>query len=289
MFVNKGNADKLSVRPADVPKSQVTKLGVLGAGMMGAGVAYVSAMQGMEVDPDRLDGRAGGEGQGLLREAAGEGRREGASHAGAGRGRARTHQADSRLRAARGRRSRDRSGVRASRHQGRRHGEGRGRHPEDLGVCQQHVDAADHGPRQGVEAAEELHRHSLLLAGREDAAGGDHRRQADGRRGDRARARLRRPAEEDADRGQRQPRLLHQPLLRHVHRRRREDAGRRHRPAADRKRGQACRHAGRPAGCQRRSEPRACVQGRCSSRARTSARSTRSRSAGRSCSTSSRT
>jgi len=49
MFVNKGNADKLSVRPADVPKSKVTKLGVLGAGMMGAGVAYVSAMQGMEV------------------------------------------------------------------------------------------------------------------------------------------------------------------------------------------------------------------------------------------------
>jgi 3-hydroxyacyl-CoA dehydrogenase/enoyl-CoA hydratase/3-hydroxybutyryl-CoA epimerase len=49
MFVNKGNADKLSVRPAGVPKSQVKKLGVLGAGMMGAGVAYVSAMAGMEV------------------------------------------------------------------------------------------------------------------------------------------------------------------------------------------------------------------------------------------------
>jgi 3-hydroxyacyl-CoA dehydrogenase/enoyl-CoA hydratase/3-hydroxybutyryl-CoA epimerase len=49
MFVNKGQADKLSVRPAAVPKSQVRKLGVLGAGMMGAGVAYVSAMQGMEV------------------------------------------------------------------------------------------------------------------------------------------------------------------------------------------------------------------------------------------------
>jgi 3-hydroxyacyl-CoA dehydrogenase / enoyl-CoA hydratase / 3-hydroxybutyryl-CoA epimerase len=49
MFVNKGNADKLSVRPADVPKSKVSKLGVLGAGMMGAGVAYVSAMQGMDV------------------------------------------------------------------------------------------------------------------------------------------------------------------------------------------------------------------------------------------------
>ncbi len=49
MFVNKGNADKLSVRPEGVPRSQVKKLGVLGAGMMGAGVAYVSAMAGMDV------------------------------------------------------------------------------------------------------------------------------------------------------------------------------------------------------------------------------------------------
>ena len=49
MFVNKGNADKLSVRPAGVPKMQVRRLGVLGAGMMGAGVAYVSALAGIEV------------------------------------------------------------------------------------------------------------------------------------------------------------------------------------------------------------------------------------------------
>jgi 3-hydroxyacyl-CoA dehydrogenase/enoyl-CoA hydratase/3-hydroxybutyryl-CoA epimerase len=49
MFVNKGNADKLSVRPSHVPKTQVRRLGVLGAGMMGAGVAYVSALAGMEV------------------------------------------------------------------------------------------------------------------------------------------------------------------------------------------------------------------------------------------------
>ena len=49
MFVNKGNADKLSVRPADVPKSKVTKLGVLGAGMMGAGIAHSAAQAGVEV------------------------------------------------------------------------------------------------------------------------------------------------------------------------------------------------------------------------------------------------
>jgi 3-hydroxyacyl-CoA dehydrogenase/enoyl-CoA hydratase/3-hydroxybutyryl-CoA epimerase len=49
MFVNKGLADKLSRRPAGPPKSQVRRLGILGAGMMGAGVAYVSARAGMDV------------------------------------------------------------------------------------------------------------------------------------------------------------------------------------------------------------------------------------------------
>jgi 3-hydroxyacyl-CoA dehydrogenase/enoyl-CoA hydratase/3-hydroxybutyryl-CoA epimerase len=49
MFVNKGLADKLARRPAAPPKSQVRRLGMLGAGMMGAGIAYVSALAGMEV------------------------------------------------------------------------------------------------------------------------------------------------------------------------------------------------------------------------------------------------
>ncbi|NNK99294.1 MAG: 3-hydroxyacyl-CoA dehydrogenase [Xanthomonadales bacterium] len=49
LFVNKGAADKLARRPGDVEKSAVTKLGILGAGMMGAGIAYVSARAGMQV------------------------------------------------------------------------------------------------------------------------------------------------------------------------------------------------------------------------------------------------
>ncbi len=49
LFVNKGAADKLARRPAGVEKSRVTKLGILGAGMMGAGIAYVSARTGMQV------------------------------------------------------------------------------------------------------------------------------------------------------------------------------------------------------------------------------------------------
>jgi len=49
MFINKGAADKLASRPKGVAKSKVTKLGVLGAGMMGAGVAHVSAKAGIQV------------------------------------------------------------------------------------------------------------------------------------------------------------------------------------------------------------------------------------------------
>jgi 3-hydroxyacyl-CoA dehydrogenase/enoyl-CoA hydratase/3-hydroxybutyryl-CoA epimerase len=48
-FINKGEAMKLARRPKDVPQSRVNKLGVLGAGMMGAGIAYVSAAAGIEV------------------------------------------------------------------------------------------------------------------------------------------------------------------------------------------------------------------------------------------------
>src|SRR5210317_464463 len=49
LFVNKGKADKLARRPEGIEKSQVKKLGILGAGMMGAGIAYVSAQAGIEV------------------------------------------------------------------------------------------------------------------------------------------------------------------------------------------------------------------------------------------------
>lgn len=49
LFVNKGKADKLARRPEGVEKSKVSKLGILGAGMMGAGIAYVSARAGIQV------------------------------------------------------------------------------------------------------------------------------------------------------------------------------------------------------------------------------------------------
>jgi 3-hydroxyacyl-CoA dehydrogenase / enoyl-CoA hydratase / 3-hydroxybutyryl-CoA epimerase len=49
LFVNKEALEKGAVRPKDVPDQRVKKVGVLGAGMMGAGIALVSAQAGMEV------------------------------------------------------------------------------------------------------------------------------------------------------------------------------------------------------------------------------------------------
>jgi 3-hydroxyacyl-CoA dehydrogenase/enoyl-CoA hydratase/3-hydroxybutyryl-CoA epimerase len=49
VFINKGAADRLARRPKGYDKTKVKKLGILGGGMMGSGIAYVSAMAGMEV------------------------------------------------------------------------------------------------------------------------------------------------------------------------------------------------------------------------------------------------
>jgi 3-hydroxyacyl-CoA dehydrogenase / enoyl-CoA hydratase / 3-hydroxybutyryl-CoA epimerase len=49
LFLNKEALEKGAVRPKGIPDQSVKKLGVLGAGMMGAGIAYVSALAGIEV------------------------------------------------------------------------------------------------------------------------------------------------------------------------------------------------------------------------------------------------
>ncbi|WP_367105936.1 3-hydroxyacyl-CoA dehydrogenase NAD-binding domain-containing protein [uncultured Psychrobacter sp.] len=48
-FVNKGQADKLVNRPIDIDKFTVKKIGVIGAGMMGAGIAQVAVVAGISV------------------------------------------------------------------------------------------------------------------------------------------------------------------------------------------------------------------------------------------------
>jgi 3-hydroxyacyl-CoA dehydrogenase / enoyl-CoA hydratase / 3-hydroxybutyryl-CoA epimerase len=49
MFLGLNEANKGASRPKDQAKTDVKKLGILGAGMMGAGIAYVSALAGIEV------------------------------------------------------------------------------------------------------------------------------------------------------------------------------------------------------------------------------------------------
>ena len=49
LFVSMGELNKGARRPADVPATRLRKIGVLGAGFMGAGIAYVSASAGLDV------------------------------------------------------------------------------------------------------------------------------------------------------------------------------------------------------------------------------------------------
>ena len=49
LFFSMGEAKKLAARPAGVPQQQYVKVGVLGAGMMGAGIACVAAKAGLQV------------------------------------------------------------------------------------------------------------------------------------------------------------------------------------------------------------------------------------------------
>ena len=49
LFLSKNELDKGARRPKNVPPTNLKKIGILGAGFMGAGVAYVSASNGLEV------------------------------------------------------------------------------------------------------------------------------------------------------------------------------------------------------------------------------------------------
>ena len=49
LFFSMNEAKKLGRRPADVDRASYTRIGVVGAGMMGSAIAYVSALSGLEV------------------------------------------------------------------------------------------------------------------------------------------------------------------------------------------------------------------------------------------------
>ncbi|MEM6760966.1 MAG: 3-hydroxyacyl-CoA dehydrogenase NAD-binding domain-containing protein [Pseudomonadota bacterium] len=77
LFLNKEALEKGAVRPADVPDQRVKKLGVLGAGLMGAGIALVSAQAGIEVVLIDRDQEAADRGKGYAQKYTGGGIKRG--------------------------------------------------------------------------------------------------------------------------------------------------------------------------------------------------------------------
>src|SRR5947209_16199006 len=49
LFLSMGELNKGARRPADVAATSLKKIGIIGAGFMGAGVAYVTASAGLDV------------------------------------------------------------------------------------------------------------------------------------------------------------------------------------------------------------------------------------------------
>jgi 3-hydroxyacyl-CoA dehydrogenase/enoyl-CoA hydratase/3-hydroxybutyryl-CoA epimerase len=64
LFVNKGKAEKGMHRPAGIPVFKCKKLGMIGAGMMGAGIALVAAQRGIQVVLIDRDAAAAAKGKG---------------------------------------------------------------------------------------------------------------------------------------------------------------------------------------------------------------------------------
>lgn len=78
LFISMQELNKGARRPAGVPKTELKKVGVVGAGFMGASIAYVTAAAGFEVvliDRDMEAATKGrGVGEGLVKDSIGKGR-----------------------------------------------------------------------------------------------------------------------------------------------------------------------------------------------------------------------
>ena len=247
---------------------------MLGAGMMGAGIAYSCARAGHGGRAQGRRGRERREGQGLLREAARQGDRARPLDRGEeGRAAGPDHRrpqdpadlagCDLVIEAVFEDPSLKAQGLRRDRavRQRRR------------AAVLQHLDAADHRARRGRRTGPDgLHRPALLQPRRQDAAGRDHPRRGDLRRGAGQGLRRRAADPQDPDRGQRQPRLLHLAGDRHDGQRGPRDARRGRAPGLAGARRHPGRLPGRPAAAQRRAEHGADGQDRQGHRRRRRAR-----------------
>ena len=161
-------------RPKDIASRKVEKVAVLGAGMMGAGIAYSCAKAGMQVVLKDVSAEAAAQGQGLCGGPAREGARPRPYDRAEARRAAGPHHAHRRPAGPRGLRRRHRGGLRGRlpQAQGLR-GDRAHRRPRRAAVLQ-HLHPAHHRAGRRRRAGPGLHRPALLLAGRQDAAGGDH-------------------------------------------------------------------------------------------------------------------
>ena len=244
-----------SLRPQGIEPFKATKVGVLGAGMMGAGIAYSCARAGMEVVLKDVAVEAAEKGKAYSREAARQGDL------------ARQLDRGEEGRAARPdhRRPPTRptwpAATWSSRRSSRTRPEGQGvrrdpaaRQPRRAAVLQ-HLDAADHrarrrrGPARRTSSACTSSRPVDKMPLVEIIKGARDLRRGAGQ------GLRRRPADpEDPDRGQRQPRLLHLAGDRHDGQRGPGDARRGRAPGLARAGGHPGRLPGRPAAALRRAQ-----------------------------------
>ena len=170
-------------RPEGIEPFRPKKIVVLGAGMMGAAIAYVCAKAGMEVVLKDAKLEWAETRQGLFGEAVGEGGRARA---------ARPRRTPTRCWPG-SRRPRMRPTLRAASWSSRRCPRIRSSRQQVFNEIEpylapgallglQHLDAADHRSGRGRRASGGLHRAALLQPGGQDAAAGDHQGREDERR-----------------------------------------------------------------------------------------------------------
>ena len=254
--INKGKS-----RPEGIAPSKVSKVGILGAGMMGAGIAYASAKAGIQVvllDNSLETAENGKDYSSKLLDKAIKRKQQTAEGKQALLDRIRPTvdfgdlaSCDLIIEAVfEDLNTRFFHGLMA-RGQGNSDPQNRSADQRRRSVCLKHLYPADHRPGAGQRAAGKFHRPAFLLAGGQDAAGRNHRRPADQPANPGARLRLRAADQKNTDRGPRFTRLLHLARIRHLCDGRLEIADGRPASARHRDGGLAGRHAGGAAGSAR--------------------------------------
>ncbi len=202
LFVSLQELNKGARRPPAEPQRTVKKLGVLGAGFMGAGIAYVSAQAGIDVvllDRDMPSAEKGKAHSDSLTDKAIKRGAMSAEEKTALLSRIKPtadfsdlNGCDLVIEAVF-----EERGVKA---EATKSSAGTSFHRCDLRV--EHLDAADHIARRDLYGPGKIHRHPFLLTGRPHDAGRDHHGKEDRRHRARDGARLCAADQEDADRRQ---------------------------------------------------------------------------------------